>query len=118
MSSFGFSGTNAHVLVEEAPAVAAPVAVAAEPARGRYQMLPLSARSPEALAQLTSRYRDWLDANPEADACGHVRHGGSGPLALRTSGGPGGGFTATGTTTTAGTARGAARTWAGAGSLR
>ncbi len=45
---------------------------AAEPARGAYRVLPLSARTPEALAVLAARYRDWMDANPDvalADIC-------------------------------------------------
>ena len=73
VSSFGFSGTNAHVLVEEAPVTDAAAATTPEPARDRYRVLPLSARTPEALGQLGSRYRDWIDANPDAtlaDICG------------------------------------------------
>lgn len=71
VSSFGFSGTNAHVLVEEAPITGA--ATPAEPKRDRYQLLAVSARTPEALAQSATRYRDWIDTNPEAtlaDICG------------------------------------------------
>jgi acyl transferase domain-containing protein/NAD(P)-dependent dehydrogenase (short-subunit alcohol dehydrogenase family) len=47
VSSFGFGGVNAHVLLEEAPAPA-PVAPAAAP--GGPFVVPLSARTPEALA--------------------------------------------------------------------
>jgi amino acid adenylation domain-containing protein len=72
VSSFGFSGTNAHVVVEEAPAVGSAADGAEESGRGGCRLLPLSARTPEALAVLASRYRDWMDANPDvalADIC-------------------------------------------------
>ena len=46
ISSFGIGGTNAHVVVEEAPPLPARPA---EEAGGRALLLPLSARSPEAL---------------------------------------------------------------------
>ncbi len=56
VSSFGWSGTNAHVVIEEAPPKAArPEAPAGEP-----RLLPLSARSPEALWALASSYKDLL----------------------------------------------------------
>jgi len=49
VSSFGFSGTNAHLVIEAAP-VEEPAAVAGRPV----EVLPLSARSPEALAELAA----------------------------------------------------------------
>jgi acyl transferase domain-containing protein/thioesterase domain-containing protein/acyl carrier protein len=58
VSSFGLSGTNAHVLVEAAPARVA-AAVTAQP-----WCVPLSARSDAALAQLAAR----LAAHLRADA--------------------------------------------------
>lgn len=73
ISSFGFAGTNAHVILEEAP-TESPVAVAdpvGQPA-DRFSILPLSARTPAALTQLADRYRRWLTAHPEAslaDVC-------------------------------------------------
>jgi acyl transferase domain-containing protein/acyl carrier protein len=71
VSSFGFSGTNAHVILEEAPEVAGQL-VAAPTDDRRFSVLPLSARSPAALMQVAGRYRDWLSAHPDAslsDVC-------------------------------------------------
>ncbi|MBP1818573.1 SDR family NAD(P)-dependent oxidoreductase [Mycobacterium sp. OAE908] len=70
VSSFGFAGTNAHVILEEAPAVApTPVEQTGD---GRFSILPLSAKTPTALVEVAGQYRDWLSAHPEAplaDVC-------------------------------------------------
>ncbi|MFI6369257.1 type I polyketide synthase, partial [Nocardia sp. NPDC050630] len=65
VSSFGISGTNAHVILEEAAAPApetTPVAV--------LPAVPwvLSGRSPQAVAAQADRLRKWLSANPAATA--------------------------------------------------
>lgn len=79
VSSFGFGGTNAHVVLTEAPQVRV---TAAEPAADRAELLPLSARSAEALTALAGRYESALATGvPLADLCytagarrGHHEH--------------------------------------------
>ncbi len=65
VSSFGFTGTNAHVLIEEAPAQ--PVAAESDAGEQPFNVLALSARTPEALVEIAQRYEAWLSANPSAD---------------------------------------------------
>ena len=95
VSSFGFTGTNAHVLIEEAPA-AQPAIIDDEPtddvvatsqSAGSAQssggaqsvsVLPLSARSAEALVELAQRYGFWLTDNPDADIAEVCRTAGVG----------------------------------------
>ena len=61
VSSFGVGGTNAHIVLEEAPA--------REPSglSRPYQLLVLSARSPNALDSATSNLADHLNAHPEVN---------------------------------------------------
>ncbi|MFB7515230.1 SDR family NAD(P)-dependent oxidoreductase [Streptomyces sp. NPDC056144] len=58
VSSFGVSGTNAHVIIEQAPERAPEAAAVREPA----EVIPyvLSAKSPEALAGQAARLAEWL----------------------------------------------------------
>ena len=68
VSSFGFGGTNAHVVLESAPARAeAP----GERPSSRRSVVPLSARSPAALRELAAAYVDALSA-PDAPALADV----------------------------------------------
>ncbi|WP_215408854.1 non-ribosomal peptide synthetase/type I polyketide synthase [Janthinobacterium sp. JC611] len=70
VSSFGMSGSNAHVLLGEADD--APLAAPETPADGP-QLLQLSARSTEALQALAQRYAGWL-AQPNAPDAAAVCH--------------------------------------------
>jgi len=68
VSSFGLSGTNAHVVLEQAPPKPAVPAGVERP----FQLLTLSAKSAEALDQLARRYADYLRtdrAAPLTDIC-------------------------------------------------
>jgi polyketide synthase 7 len=58
VSSFGISGTNAHVLIEEAPAAGTPPK---DTAAGRPVLWPLSAKTPEALRAMAAQLRSHVD---------------------------------------------------------
>jgi amino acid adenylation domain-containing protein len=60
VSSFGIGGTNAHLVLEEAPAPESP-----SPGRP-WQLLAVSAKTPAALEQVAERLARHLEAHPEA----------------------------------------------------
>lgn len=70
VSSFGFSGTNAHVVLQEAAAPQGESGRGEEGERGRY-LLTLSAKTEEALRAVAKRYQTYLQTTPEslADLC-------------------------------------------------
>ncbi len=59
VNSFGFGGTNAHVVLEEPPARPARPATTRQP-DPRRRLIPLSARSPEALTAMAGSFADVL----------------------------------------------------------
>jgi len=63
VSSFGLSGTNAHVVLEQAPSVVLPDRVVSD----RVVPWVLSGRTKEALRAQASRLVSWLDARPGVD---------------------------------------------------
>jgi myxalamid-type polyketide synthase MxaB len=68
LSSFGFSGTNAHLVLAEAPIQSK----RETPYEHPLHLLTLSAKTPKALEELASRYQHHLEAHPElaiADIC-------------------------------------------------
>jgi iturin family lipopeptide synthetase A len=69
VSSFGFGGTNAHVVLAEAPE---PRPASSEAGDRPAHLLCLSARSPEALNELAARYALYLREHPDlpvGDVC-------------------------------------------------
>ena len=61
VNAFGIGGTNAHIIVCEAP----PAAKRRASARGPALILPLSARTRPALAALTLRWAKWLETRSD-----------------------------------------------------
>src|SRR6478752_4778731 len=74
VSSFGFSGTNVHVVVEEAPQVFLPTESLPRP----QHCLPLSARSETALTQLARRYAESMSASPDVSLADVAQTAGAG----------------------------------------
>ena len=68
VSSFGFGGTNSHVVVSEAPRIPVAHEPDREPESGPVRLLPLSARSAEALRSLAQDHKDFLMAEGSGSA--------------------------------------------------
>ncbi|KQW87440.1 hypothetical protein ASC94_29105 [Massilia sp. Root418] len=66
VSSFGIGGTNAHVILEQAPQAAAPAAGGAADGLAQH-VLALSAKSATALDAMSARLADYLRAQPGAN---------------------------------------------------
>ena len=62
VSAFGFGGTNAHLILREAPRVPREKHNLNAP-----QLLPLSAKSDSALLDLVKSYRNYLESHPETN---------------------------------------------------
>ncbi|MGW3580009.1 non-ribosomal peptide synthetase/type I polyketide synthase [Streptomyces rubiginosohelvolus] len=76
VNSFGFGGTNAHVVLEEAPPQVPPAPGNAASTGRRWSILPLSARRPDALPEMAAGIRSELagDNGPAValDDLGHT----------------------------------------------
>ncbi|MEM8714173.1 MAG: beta-ketoacyl synthase N-terminal-like domain-containing protein [Cyanobacteria bacterium P01_G01_bin.4] len=69
VSAFGFGGTNAHAIVEEAPNIPAQDTVSQLSEKSTY-LLALSGKSPQALTQLVQRYLNYMKTFPTASLAG------------------------------------------------
>ncbi|MFB7105139.1 type I polyketide synthase [Streptomyces hydrogenans] len=85
VSSFGIGGTNAHVVVEQAPAPAGPAPEDAPD--GPEHLLVVSAATPDALRASAARLADWLPDHPAVPLADTARTlaAGRAPLPYRTA---------------------------------
>jgi acyl transferase domain-containing protein/acyl carrier protein len=74
VSAFGASGTNAHVVLEQAPPAGDHAPAGPDPAASQVVAWPLSARTPEALPRVAGRLLAHVSARPDSDvtAVGHA----------------------------------------------
>ncbi|MEJ2858519.1 MULTISPECIES: thioester reductase domain-containing protein [unclassified Saccharothrix] len=73
VSAFGVSGTNAHVILEQAPEIAVEAAEEVPPSLPVASPVTLSGRSPQALRAQASRLLEWLAEHPSADPASVAR---------------------------------------------
>ncbi len=67
VSSFGFSGTNSHVVLEEAPSSDPASSISASLGARPLHILNISARSPQALSEQVRRFTQQLTRTPDHD---------------------------------------------------
>jgi acyl transferase domain-containing protein/acyl carrier protein len=75
VSSFGFSGTNAHIILEGTESIASPETGQSENEAGAERTvhaLSLSARNEAALREMAARHSEWIEANPAANAADYA----------------------------------------------
>ncbi|MDQ1751134.1 MAG: polyketide synthase 5, partial [Pseudonocardiales bacterium] len=65
VSSYGFSGTNVHAVLEQAPEATAPEDISAESPTTAPLLFPLSSTSADELRRTAGRLADWVDAHED-----------------------------------------------------